>query len=260
MKFLQRKQPMIASLPMYDFPEVRQATDGFWAALAKALGAEIGLSRPDDWTAAWRNPQLLFSQTCGYPFTHDFSGSLTYVATPCYAVDGCDGPLYRSILFAREKVPLDRFRDKRAAFNNRDSMSGMLALKVIFAPLAKVGQFFSSAIETGGHVASLAAVQNGEADICAVDCVTVAYLRHYRKQALEGLVEVGRSPLVPGLPFVTRCGNVDRLRAALLQTLRNPAHGKHMLITGAEVMQPHSYEVIPDLEQSMERRGGLRLW
>ena len=81
-----------------------------------------------------------------------------------------------------------------AAVNTPDSMSGMLALKLVFAPLAEQGRFFSRAVETGGHLASLAAVQSGDADVCAIDCVCVAMAKRYRPSALEGLVEIGRSP------------------------------------------------------------------
>ncbi len=49
-------------------------------------------------------------------------------------------------------------RDARAAFNTRDSMSGMLALKLVFAPLAGRRRFFAGAIETGSHVGSMRAV------------------------------------------------------------------------------------------------------
>ncbi len=31
---------MLASLPMYDLPEIRDQTDAFWAALAKAYGVK----------------------------------------------------------------------------------------------------------------------------------------------------------------------------------------------------------------------------
>jgi ABC-type phosphate/phosphonate transport system substrate-binding protein len=254
---------MLASLPMYDFPEVRDATDGFWAVLAKAYGAGVGLTREEDWTAAWRSPDLLFSQTCGYPFTHDFDGVLTYVATPHYKADGCDGPNYSSIVMARSAAPLEYFRGKAVAFNNRDSMSGMLALQLVFAPLAIDGVFFATAVETGGHFASLSAVQQGQADICAVDCVTVAFARTYRPSALKGLVEVGRSPAVPALPFVTRAGDVRKLRSALHEVMNDPSADKfkdRLLLAGLTIVPSGGYDIIPQLERAMQAHGGLKLW
>ena len=82
---------MIASLPMYDWPEVRQATDNWWAGIARHLDNAPALDRGADYTALWRDPRLLFSQTCGYPFTHEFSGRLKLIATPHYGADGCSG-------------------------------------------------------------------------------------------------------------------------------------------------------------------------
>jgi ABC-type phosphate/phosphonate transport system substrate-binding protein len=254
---------MLATLPMYDFPEVRAATDQFWSALAKRLGTTIRLTRDDDWTAAWGQPDLLFSQTCGYPFTHDYRDRLKLVATPHYDADGCDGPNYCSILFARKATSLRRFSGQVAAFNNRDSMSGMLALKLVFAPLADEGQFFSRALETGGHFASLTAVQSGDADICAIDCVTVAFARRYRPQALAGLVEVARSPHVLALPYVTVGGDVDVLQDALADVLSDeslaPARTALMLKT-CSLFNAEDYDDIIALEVVMELRGGLKLW
>ena len=254
---------MLASLPMYDLPEIREATDAFWAALAKAYGVEGGLTREADYTAPWRNPDLLFSQTCGYPFTHEFAGVFKYVATPHYDADGCEGPYYRSIVFAREAAPLESFRGKVAAYNNRDSMSGMLALKLVFAPFATGGRLFASAIETGGHVASLTAVQRGDADVAAIDCVTAGYLRKSRPTALAGLREVSRSPLVPGLPYVTRSGDVERLRKIVCGHIRDLAGTKSfgkLAISGSSVLDATTYDIILRIENLLRTSGGIELW
>jgi ABC-type phosphate/phosphonate transport system substrate-binding protein len=248
---------------MYDFPEVREATTAFWRAVASRIESDVPLSHPADWTAAWRQRDLLFSQTCGYPFTHEFREKLALVATPHYQADGCEGPRYRSIVFAREDRSLRSFKGKVAAFNNRDSMSGMLALQLVFAPLAEGARFFSRAIESGGHLASLAAVQAVEADICAIDCVTVAYARRYRPSALEGLVEVARSPDVPALPFVTVAGNVPRLQQALRDVFADASQAETLatlMLKDVSFLSSEDYDEIVALEAVMERRGGLVLW
>lgn len=253
---------MLATLPMYDFPEVHEATDALWAAIAKEYGVSVGLTREPDWTSAWRNPDLLFSQTCGYPFTHEFKGMLKYVATPHYAADGCKGANYCSIILAREQKPLAAFQGATAAFNSRDSTSGMLALQLVFAPFAMQGRFFGSAIETGGHVAALQMLQSAKADVCAIDCVTMAYLKRYRPAALAGLMEVGRSPLIPGLPFVTRGGNIRKLRDALSVVLGNPdvEHIRDaLLLTDVSDVGASSYETILQHEKAMFETGGLAL-
>lgn len=253
---------MIAALQMYDWPEVREATDLWWKAIADCLGSRMSLSRPAEFTSPWFQDDLLFAQTCGYPFTHALKGRVIYVGTPHYAADGCAGPNYCSIVFAREAGPLERFRGGVAAVNTPDSMSGMLALKLVFAPLAEWGRFFAQAVETGGHLASLAAVQAGEADVCAIDCVCVEMARRYRPSALEGLVEIARSPQVPGLPWITKAGDLQALRHALRKAFADPALAElrgRLLLTGFSELPASAYDRITDLEAAVEKAGGLRL-
>jgi ABC-type phosphate/phosphonate transport system substrate-binding protein len=255
---------MIVSLPMYDWPEVREATDAFARNVFKHLGeTSIALDRNPDYFSLWRRDDLRFSQTCGYPFTHEFHGRLGYVATPHYAVSGCEGANYCSFVFARERRPLADFRGSRAAFNNPDSMSGMLALKLIFAPHAKSGRFFSRAVETGSHVRSMLAVRDGKADICAIDSVCVALARRYRPDYLDGLVEVARSPQVPSLPFVTAVGgDPGALRLALAKTFTDPelaAAREALFLKSHSILADGAYDLILKLEQQMEEQGGLKL-
>lgn len=252
----------LASLPMYDWPEIREDTDRFWQALAQELQVSGGLWRGEDYTVPWRDPSLVFSQTCGYPFTHALRGQVKLVATPHYAADGCDGPNYCSFLFAREKKALPEFQRKIAAINGQDSMSGMLALKLAFAPFARQGKFFSGTIETGSHVASLQAVQSGKADVCAIDCVYVALAKRYRPSLLSELHEIGRTPLVPGLPFITRVDDVRPIRESLMRVFANEALAEtraRVLLSGVSFLTDRDYDVILQREQEMEAQGGLRL-
>jgi ABC-type phosphate/phosphonate transport system substrate-binding protein len=253
---------MIAALQMYDWPEIGQATDRWWTGLAQHLGLDLPLSRPDDFTGPWLRDDLIFAQTCGYPFTHALKGRVKLVATPHYDADGCDGPTYCSIILAREKRPLDGYRGAMAAVNTPDSMSGMLALKLVFAPFAKAGRFFSGAIETGGHLNSMVAVRGGRADVCAIDSVCVALARRYRPEALQGLVEVARSPAVPGLPWITQAGDPAVIREGLAQAFADPAlreARQSLLLSGFSALDVSAYDRITDLEAEMEGRGGLQL-
>jgi ABC-type phosphate/phosphonate transport system substrate-binding protein len=238
---------MIASLPMYDWPEVREATDALWTAIAARLGVAAPLDRSHPFDGSWRRPDLLLSQTCGYPLTHELRGSLSYVATPHYSADGCDGPRYRSILFAREAMAIEKFRGRTAAVNSGNSMSGMLALKLMIGGYKE--------LPSGSHTQSLELVRDGHADICAVDCVCAALARRWRPQLLEGLVEIARSPLVPGLPFVTRSGDVARLRDVLLEIFNNKTNRSildALMITGLSVLDDDAYDVIPQLEAQLD--------
>ena len=73
---------MTASLPMYDWPEFREHTDAFWQGFAGHAQLTGELERKHFYVDVWRNPGLVFSQTCGYPFTHEFKDLLNYIATP----------------------------------------------------------------------------------------------------------------------------------------------------------------------------------
>ena len=223
---------------------------------------QLALTRIADYPQVWENPGLLLSQTCGYPLTHKFSGRLRLVATPHYRAEGCEGPNYRSFIFARRPGPLASFRGGKAAFNASDSMSGMLALKLVFQPLATGGKFFSGAVETGSHLNSLAALRMDDADICAIDSVCVALARRYRPGDLEGLHIVGQSPLVPGLPLVTASDEVERLRLALHDALADPHLAvirDQLLLIGQSSLGSRDYQRIVDLEVAMEKAGGLDL-
>jgi ABC-type phosphate/phosphonate transport system substrate-binding protein len=187
---------------------------------------------------------------------------LRLVATPHYGADGCSGPNHCSMILAREAGPPAAFRGSRAAINHADSMSGMLALKLVFAPLAKNGRFFGSAFKSGGHIASMNAVRDGKADVCAVDAVCVALARRNRPDDLKGLVEIARSPMVPGLPYVTVAGDITKLRMGLAAAFADPtlleARDK-LFLTGHSVLDAKDYDRIVELETAMEKAGGLAL-
>lgn len=247
---------------MYDWPELQPANDLLWEGMARHLGAPSQLDRRADYRSVWEEPNLLFSQTCGYPFVHRLRGTLDLVATPHYTADGCEGPDYCSIVFARERGSLASFRGARAAVNSADSMSGMLALKLVFVPLAKDGRFFAETIETGSHRGSMEAVCTGLADVCAIDAVGVALARRHRPDALAKLVEIARSPKVPALPFVTRAGDVEKLRGALWHVFASDEYTQardHLLLAGYSVLRAAAYDRITRLENDMLRRGGLEL-
>lgn len=264
------------SLPMYDWPEVRDATDSWARGMARHLRAQgfaeapLQLLRREDYAQAWQSSELMLSQCCGYPLVHFYASALTPVLTPHYAVEGCSGPAYSSLVFVRRADSIHaliELRGRVSAINGRDSMSGMLALKLVFGPLADNGKFFSSMIETGGHAGSLAAVLRGEADVCAVDAVCVALARRYRPELLAGLTEIARSPLVPGLPYVTAgrrsTQELVRMRQAIAAAFVDPElqpARDALFLSGCSPLDRSDYAIISALERNLESRGGLALW
>ena len=86
---MNRAEPL-AALPMYDFPWTAEANDALWAAIAARLdeaGVEVpkALTHGPDLDALWRNPRLVFGQTCGYPYATRLKGVVALIAAPTYA-------------------------------------------------------------------------------------------------------------------------------------------------------------------------------
>ncbi len=211
---------MIASLPMYDLPEIRPATDRYWglirAALAgRGIGAPATLNRADDYGAPWTAPELVLSQTCGFPFRTALRGRVTLVATPDFAVEGCLPGHYRSFLLAREDHDrgLAAMTGARLALNGFDSQSGWAAPQ---NDAALRGRAYGSFVVTGAHALSLAAVREGRADVAACDAVTFRLLARHRPSATAGLRVFAATEPTPGLPYITAQGRDPAPIAAAL--------------------------------------------
>jgi len=261
----------LASLPMYNPPEAAGASAALWQGLAKHLRRAGVADVPDNLTACpdlpdhWLSPDLLFSQTCGYPLTHILSGRVQLLATPCYDAAGCEGPSYCSILIVAADSPVVSpagLRGKRLAFNDSDSQSGMNALRAVIAPLAEGRRFFAETIETGGHAASLDLVAAGGADVAAIDCVSLALFALHRRPAMARVRALWRSPSTPSLPFITAGGasheQVLRMRDGLRASMADPdlAGARQALLLRDILLLPDSaYEPILEMEQTAARQG-----
>jgi ABC-type phosphate/phosphonate transport system substrate-binding protein len=262
---------MIASLPMYDLPELRTATDAWWSGMAAALRRAGIDAVPDQLTrvynvaTVWRGPNLLLSQTCGYPLVRDMAGILQPVATPIYNAPGCDGPNYSSAIVASAEQSADDISALRGgvcAVNGRDSQSGYNCLRAVLSPLAEGKPFFARVIETGSHARSLEMISRGEADVCAIDCVTHTLLSRHRPQALANTRILGYTSHAPGLPYVTQASaNLDlvyRLRDGVMAAFADPAMAgvrETLLLVGAEVLDVESYEGILAMEAAAQAQG-----
>ena len=254
---------MIATLPMYDWPEVREATDAWWAGLARHL-RKAGFEAPDRLTrsggasAQWRRPDLLVSQTCGFPLMHDLRGRLEVLATPAYNVEGCSGTSYSSVIVVPVDGGVSRLEDLEgatAAYNAADSLSGHLALKCVFAPLGRNGRFFDQLVTSGSHRASMQLVCDAKADVAAIDCVSFALARRHRPELAAGLAVIAHGPAAPALPYVTAAGRpageIARLKHALSAAAADPALAgarQALFIAGLEFLSPDAYHRVLDLE------------
>ena len=257
-----------ASLPMYDYPELREYTDQWWQGLCrhfKDAGLRFfpeELERPKNLYPHWMDPTLFFSQTCGYPLTHALRRQLHIVGAPCYSASGCRGVRYTSFVVVAAENParnLAELRDTRCAYNSLDSQSGYNALRAIVAPLAHRGRFFGKALKSGGHRESLWMVGNGEADICAVDCVTYALLQRHIPETLHNTRILTETPTAPGMPFITASVlTLEPMRMAVQNAFADPELEPlraELLLGGFETLPREHYKEIVNMEKFAIQRG-----
>jgi ABC-type phosphate/phosphonate transport system substrate-binding protein len=219
---------------MYDWPEVRWAHDALWSAIAAQLEAAgipapklLDRSRPSE--DVWRDPGLVLSQTCGYPYATRLSAHLLrLVATPVYDVEGCAGPLYSSAIVVRRGEGggnLSDFTGRKFAFNSDDSLSGYVAPRAEMRS-ARLDPAVFTWIETGGHRESVRAVASGAADIASIDSVCWALAHDHEAEAVSKLRVLAWTPKRPSLPFVSARAadavRLGKLRVALAGAIAAP--------------------------------------
>ena len=261
----------IAALPMYDFPELREATDAFWAAIVARLDqagipAPTALLRGPAIDDVWAHPALLLAQTCGYPLVTTLKERVCLVATPCYSAPGCEGAFYRSAIVVRADDPaanLAALRGRRCAVNEAGSNSGMNLLRAVIAPLAAgATRFFGSVTLTGAHAASIRAVAGGQADVAAIDCVTWAHMQHLRPAETRRLRVLEWTAATPCLPLITSMrtdqATLHALRQALADIAADPeltAVKAALRLAGFALLTRGDYDAILDLERQAQQAG-----
>jgi ABC-type phosphate/phosphonate transport system substrate-binding protein len=255
---------------MYDFPWTATANDALWAAISARL-AEAGvraparLARGGDLATLWRDPGLIFGQTCGYPYASGLKDAVTLIATPEYSFPGCEGASHRSFLIRRvsdSRRRLCEFRGATAALNAYDSNTGMNLFRGTIAPVAAGARFFSSILITGSHEASVAAVAEGRADLASIDCVSLALLKRGRPELIERVAVFAETPRSPGLPFIASASldrsTIEAVHEALFAVLADPelANARETLgLKGARAATPADYDRVTKIEREAAEAG-----
>lgn len=245
---------MIASLGMYDFGPAMAANDRLWALVrdglrARGLPAPETLTRGEDaFWAAWQAPDLVLSQTCGYPFRARLHGRVSYIGTPDYGVDGCPPGHYCSVFVVRADDPRNRLEDFDGApfaYNEDLSQSGWAAPQTHAAGL---GLRLPPALKTGGHRLSATAVAEGRADIAALDAVTWALLQGVDPVTTR-LRVLGMTDPTPGLPMIAALGaDADATFAALDDAIAAlaPADRATLRLRGLVRLSEAAYLAVPN--------------
>ncbi len=266
----------LVSLPMYNLPEMQAANARFWAALRGILG-ETGLNDAPETLVFERGPvpdrlepELLFSQTCGYPLETVFKGQAIRLGAPIYAVPGCGNPEYawpthRAFFVVRAESSAQGLADLEGSIfllNSPVSNSGMNLPRRALAEIAGGRKFFGAVIETGGHPASLDRLLRGDGDVASIDCVTYAFWRHYRPETAARLRIIAETPVSPAIPFVTSVATppeiVGTLRAALHTLGRDPRYAAAragLMVAGIADVPDAAYEGLLDYEREAAALG-----
>ena len=255
---------MIASLGMYDRPELTAAHDRYWALIRDGLRAQ-GLPAPESLTrgedafwATWQAPDLILSQTCGYPYRARLHGHVTLIGTPDFGLPGCPPGHYFSVLVARADDPRARLADfdgAALAYNEALSQSGWAA------PMnhaAAQGLRLRAGPQTGAHVHSARAVGEGAADLAALDAVTWALIQRHDPALAAPLKVMGRTPPTPGLPYIAAPGApADRIAGVVRAALRAlaPADRDLLMIRDLVDLPAAAYLAVPNPPPPADPRG-----
>ena len=270
----------VASLPMYDFPELREAHDVFWTALAERLAAAGVKDVPRKltrgaWPAeVWGDSSLLFAQGCEYPLAKAFGDRVRVVAHPVYSAAGCEGARYRSAVVVRGRAApgggdrgagvaaLAALRGRRCVVNELDSNSGMNLLRAAVAPLATGGRFFGSIAVSGAHLRSVEMVASGEADVASIDCVSFAHFQRLYPALVGELRVLSWTASSPSLPYITTRSasdaTVQALRAALADVFADDELAsvrQQLLLQGVDLEPAEGFGEVLALERGAANSG-----
>ena len=260
----------VAALPMYDWPEIRTATDALWnavhdAATRRGLDLPGTLDRNRRPFELWADPALALGQTCGLPFVTRLRGKVRLLATPCYAAPDCDGPRYSSMIVVARNSRCRRLEDlrgARAAYNVPHSQSGYAAFRAAVAPFADGRPFFGKTIETGTHRASLRALAGGFADVCTVDAVCWSLAIRHDAAITNRLRLIGQTPMTPGLPLICAISRTDSevaaIRAALAEAITerlDPVTRSALMLDGLKILPEHDYDAISAMGEAADALG-----
>lgn len=240
---------------MYPFPQLRSAWERLWSAVhARAPWTPLSLRWDGDVHDHWADPSCSVAQACGWPVATTLRDHLDVVGAFELTLGHADGHRYRSVILTNRPGGLTDLvtAGTTVAASGPDSLSGWVSL---LAATVGAGATWPGPVRwTGGHVASMRAVQDGLADVTSVDALSLAYVRRDQPDLAAGLHEIGRGPLVPSLPVVVRAGTsaiqVADLRNAFVDALDDPALGSEraeLLIDGFIALDGIAYDHVAAL-------------
>ncbi|WDU63359.1 PhnD/SsuA/transferrin family substrate-binding protein [Pseudomonas poae] len=250
-----------AELLMYVAPEqIQQANQQWLTRILERLDTPRRNADHLDLRGLWLAPELLVTQTCGYPLMTELRGQVRVIGRPRYELPHSSNGAHCSLLLSRDDNPrihLADFYNSRGVINGHDSNSGMNLLRERLAPLQRDGRFFASVGVSGAHRESLRWLREDHADLAAIDSVTYDYLARFAPHEVAGLRIVAHSAPSPTLPYIGPLGlsdqQVHEIRAAMNLALPQVAQtlGIQEVLAASEA----DYQVLLYYQQQAERVG-----
>ncbi len=192
-----------AELVMYVAPQpVKVASEQWLTRIVELLDVPRRDGRGLELLELFRSPDLLLTQTCGYPLMTLLRGQVQLVGRPRYELNDSSAGNHCSLIVSRATDPrtdLADFKGSRGVINDLHSNSGMNLFRHRLAPLQQGGRFFASVAISGAHQQSLRHVREGWADLACIDSVTFDCLARYAPAEVAGLRTVARTENSPTL-------------------------------------------------------------
>ncbi|MEX5560095.1 PhnD/SsuA/transferrin family substrate-binding protein [Pseudomonas rhodesiae] len=254
---------MTSDLSMYLAPaRVSQAQDAWLERILAILGERREQKPIVDLASHWLSPDLLLSQTCGYPFVTSLRGKVRLIGRPSYELTHSSAGSHCSLLLCRadsDVTDLAGFQGSHGLINAPDSNSGMNLLRHTLAGVSACG-FFSTLTFTGSHRESMRRLKEGEGDLASIDSVTYDYLARDNSAEIEGLRILLRSARSPCLPYITSIGqtaaDAASIRNAMNEALNQlPEVSRDLAIKEVLPASEADYECLLEYERSAASRG-----
>jgi len=199
----------IISCGMYAFSAtLRNAWQALFGYLYRSLSLPASTAfdiRFDNAANDLHNPNLYLGHTCGYPFWKGFFKTHEVITVPEFSIAGCSGADYSSWIVVRasdSRKSLGDFRDSIAVVNCHDSNSGMNVFRHEVSRVAAGACFFREVKISGSHLNSLSMIQNGIADIAAIDAITFGLAKRSGQIDSSMFKILLQTRSTPGLPFI----------------------------------------------------------
>lgn len=254
---------MTSDLSMYLAPaRVLQAQEAWLQRVLAILGEHREQEQMVDPMSHWLSPDLLLSQTCGYPLVTSLRGRVRLIGRPSYELAHSSGGDHCSLLLCRVDsavTDLAGFQGSHGLINAQDSNSGMNLLRHTLAGISDRG-FFSRLTLTGSHRESMRRLKAGDGDLASVDSVTYDYLARDNSDEIEGLRILARSARSPCLPYITSIrrapADADSIRKAMNEALSQlPEVSRTLAIREVLPASEADYACLLDYERSAAHCG-----